>query len=294
MSARPFVPDAALSSSRRQFVTLAGIVAAAGVLGGSSVRTSAQALTDFDILNFALNLEYLEAEYYLRAAFGRGLADAHITGTGTLGGVTGGSRVRFATKAIKEYATEIARDEEAHVKFIRAAITAFGGQPVARPTIDLQQSFTTAAIAAGLIPAGGAFDPFADENSFLLGAFVFEDVGVTAYKGAARLLANKDVLEAAAGLLATEAYHAGMVRTVLFGRGLAEQARKISDLRDAADGAGDLDQGIVINGKANIVPADDNALAFSRTADQVLNIVYLGGAAAGFGFFPDRLNGTIS
>ena len=145
MSARPFVPDAALSSSRRQFVTLAGIVAAAGVLGGSSVRTSAQALTDFDILNFALNLEYLEAEYYLRAAFGRGLADAHITGTGTLGGVTGGSRVRFATKAIKEYATEIARDEEAHVKFIRAAITAFGGQPVARPTIDLQQSFTTAA-----------------------------------------------------------------------------------------------------------------------------------------------------
>ena len=85
-----------------------------------------------------------------------------------------------------------------------------------------------------------------------------------------------------------------MVRTVLFARGLADQARKISDLRDAADGAGDRDQGIVINGKANIVPADDNALAFSRTADQVLNIVYLGGAAAGFGFFPDRMNGTIS
>ena len=77
---------------------------------------------------------------------------------------------------------------------------------------------------------------------------------MTAYKGAARLLANKDVLEAAAGLLATEAYHAGMVRTVLFARGLADQARKISDLRDAADGAGDLDQGIVIDGGPTSCP----------------------------------------
>lgn len=278
--------------SRRQFVSMAGI-ATAGVVGASQMRLSAQALTDFDILNFALNLEYLEAEYYLRAAFGRGLNDADTTGVGVLGPVMGGSPVPFATSAIRQYANEIARDEEAHVKFIRAAITQFGGMPVARPTIDLEQSFTTAAQAAGLISAGQTFNPFADENSFLLGAFIFEDVGVTAYKGAAPLLMNPAVIDAAAGLLGTEAYHAGTVRTVLFGRGLISQAKKISDLRDAVDGPTDLDQGIVLGGRANIVPADANALAFSRTADQVLNILYLGGASGNFGFFPDRLNGTI-
>ncbi len=284
--------SAASLTSRRRFVSLAG-VAAAGIAGASSVRLGAQALNDFDILNFALNLEYLEAEYYLRAAFGRGLAGRDTRGTGERGRVTGGSAVPFATAAIREYAEEIARDEEAHVKFIRAAITAFGGSPVARPTIDLRTSFTNAAVAAGLIPAGGTFNPFADENSFLLGAFVFEDVGVTAYKGAARLLSNKDVLEAAAGLLGTEAYHAGTVRTVLFARGMTTAVKKISDLRDAVDGSSDLDQGVVLGGVANIVPTDANALAFSRTAEQVLNIVYLGGEASGFGFFPDRLNGNI-
>lgn len=278
--------------SRRQFVSMAGI-ATAGIVGATQARLSAQALTDFDILNFALNLEYLEAEYYLRAAFGRGLEDADTTGVGTLGPVFGGSAVPFATSSIRQYANEIARDEEAHVKFIRAAISAFGGMPVARPTIDLEQSFTTAALAAGLISAGQTFNPFADENSFLLGAFIFEDVGVTAYKGAAPLLTNPDVIEAAAGLLGTEAYHAGTVRTVLFARGLISQAKKISDLRDAVDGPTDLDQGIVLAGRANIVPADANALAFSRTAQQVLDIVYLGGADNNFGFFPDRMNGTI-
>jgi len=279
-------------TTRRRFVGLAGLAATTAIAAAPS-RTSAQTLTDFDILNFALNLEYLEAEYYLRAAFGRGLADADVTGTGNLGQVIGGSAVPFASDAIRQYAEEIAADEEAHVKFIRAALSAFGGFPVARPTIDLQQSFTTAAVAAGLIPAGGTFNPFADENSFLLGAYIFEDVGVTAYKGAARLLVNKDVLEAAAGLLGTEAYHAGTVRTVLFARGLITQAKKISDLRDAVDGTTDLDQGVAMGGVANIVPTDANGLAFSRTAAQVLEIVYLGGAANNFGFFPDRLNGAI-
>ena len=44
---------------------------------------------------------------------------------------------------------------------------------------------------------------------------------------------------------------------------------------------------------ANLVPTDLNALALSRTAAEVLNIVYLGGAGSGFGFFPNLLNGDI-
>ena len=116
---------------------------------------------------------------------------------------------------------------------------------------------------------------------------------MTAYKGAARLISDKDVLEAAAGLLAVEAYHAGEIRTLLFGLGLFKAAKAISDARDSLDGASDKDQGIGRPAAANIVPTDANGLAFSRGTDEVLGIVYLGGSGSG-GFFPNGLNGLIA
>lgn len=254
--------------------------------GGDSANPVSGQNIDTDILNFALNLEYLEAEYYLRATTGQGLATGDI-GTNP-GAVTGGSKVAFSTPAFRDYGTEIANDELRHVRFLRRAL---GSAAVSRPVIDLQNSFNAAAQAAGL---GSTFDPFANEVNFLIGAFVFEDVGVTAYKGAAKQISDKTVLEAAAGILGVEAYHAATVRTVLYSLGGTAQnaAQKISDLRDSADGGGDKDQGIVLGGRANIVPTDSNGIAFSRSTSEVLSIVYLGGTSQG-GFFPNGLNGKV-
>jgi hypothetical protein len=254
---------------------------------------------DAAVLNFALNLEYLEAEYYLRATTGLGLEaqGVDVTGLGDAGHVIvkENPMVPFTNNAVREYAEEIAQDELNHVRFIRTALDGKSDRAVARPTIDLQNSFTAAARAAAIIGPEDTFDPFANETNFLFGAFIFEDVGVTAYKGGARLLRNKDVLEAAAGILGVEAYHAGIIRTLLYqiGGGAIDVAQKISDLRDAVDGADDRDQGLVLDGKANLVPTDSNSIAFSRNTRQVLNIVYLGVDTNMGGFFPAGLNGAI-
>ncbi|MGW4529110.1 ferritin-like domain-containing protein [Amycolatopsis sp. NPDC004378] len=295
---------------RRRFLKAAGMtglgVVGAGTLGGLAAGTASAStprptaneaasggISDGAVLNFALNLEYLEAEFYLHAVTGKGLADSMTTGTGTRGGVTGGRAVRFETRAARQYAQEIASDEKAHVQFLRSAL---GSAAVSRPAIDLQSSFTAAAQAAGLVKPGHSFDAFACEENFLLAAFLFEDVGVTAYKGAAPLISNKTYLEAAAGILAVEAYHAGNIRSALYQRGDGKATVKLSDARDSLDGPSDDDQGVIdSHGQANIVPTDANGIAFSRSPGQVLNIVYLTNkAATSGGFFPKGVNGDVN
>ena len=259
-------------------------------------------LSDADILNFALNLEYLEAQFYSFAATGAGLAANLLTGTGTQGAVTGGRQVNFTDQVVRLYANEIAADEVAHVAFLRSAL---GSAAVAQPAIDISATatgpFSQAAVAAGLITQGQAFDPYASDENFLLGAYIFEDVGVTAYKGASPLIQSPTFLSAAAGILGAEAYHAGLIRTVLYGKGIATPAlidatEAISDARDSLDNPADVDQGVrAMNGASNIVPTDANGLAFSRSAGDVLNIVYLNpGAVPQGGFFPNGVNGPIN
>ena len=283
---------------RRNFMKAAGlsglaVAGTAAVVGASAGSASASdAPSDAAVLNFALNLEYLEGQFYSFAVHGRGIPSSMTDGKGTMGGVTGGHAVPFKSARMKRYAQEIAGDELAHVTFLRAAL---GSAKVSQPSIDLQSSFTAAAMAAGLITKGQTFDPFANEDNFLLGAFIFEDVGVTAYKGASPLISNKTYLEAAAGILAVEAYHAGVIRSALYEKGMFDAAKKISMARDSLDGRTNLDQGLLYSGGANLVPTDPNGLAYSRSAGQVLNIAYLNPAkVTKGGFFPDGVNGVIN
>jgi len=354
MTARTDIDSATLTAAfdarvarreqRRDFFKTA-IGAMAVTAAGASVLTvadSAQAqttttYTDADILNFALNLEYLEAQFYAYATTGAGLPANLLTGTGTPGAVRGGAAVPFSDPVIARYAREIAADELAHVTFLRNALGA--STAVAQPVIDISvgpnSAFSAAAVAAKLITAGQTFNPYLNDETFLLGAFLFEDVGVTAYKGAAPLL-TKTYIEAASGILAVEAYHAATIRGELYRKGvvtgstLIAQAQGISDARDSLDGGTEIDQGItpgttVAPGQvsptptptatatatptptptatatpaptfavSNIVPTDANGIAYSRSPNQVLNIVYLNAAATSAGgFFPSGLNGTI-
>ncbi len=338
--------------ARREFFKSAfgmGALAVGGTAAALTFTTKANAQStnvDVDVLNFALNLEYLEAQFYSYAALGVGLNANLLTGTGRQGAVVLGNsphqprQVQFTDPAVRAYALEIAADEIAHVTFLRSA-GALGTSAVSQPAInisgDANGPFTAAAAAAGVpLAADGTFDPYASDENFLLGAYIFEDVGVTAYKGASPLLTNKTFLQAAAGILAVEAYHSAIVRTTLYAKGIGTPAigtapavaaqpgliiaaQRISDARDLLDGTGsaalgvvdrsagrnsggDLDQGITpttVSGAtvSNIVPLDANGLAYSRTAGQVLNIVYLNTTRAATtmgGFFPAGVNGNIN
>ena len=286
---------------RRRFLGKIGTgtigAAALGTLetmGATSAAAQAAvgALNDVNILNVILQLEYLEAEFYLRAVTGEGLADTDIRGIGTFGGVNGGSIVPFTSPVVAQVAADLARDEQQHVRVLRISV---GPAAVARPQIDLAGGFQAAALAAGVIQPGQGFNPFADQASFLLGAFLFEDLGVTAYAGAVALLSSAGNVSTAASILAVEGYHGGAIRTLLTQLGgstvpFATQA--IADLRSRATGAV-TDVGIInpANGYVDIAPIDGNALAYRRTVDQVTNIVTLGNAATGRGgFFPAGLN----
>lgn len=304
-------------TNRRNLICKAGIGATAAaflgmmgpvgeILAGKKAYAQA-AITDLDILNFALNLEYLEGEYYTRGVTGIGLPSNLVTGTGILGPVNGGTQVPFQNSVFFQVGAKILVDEQAHITFLRSQL---GSAAVARPSIDLAGAFQAAAVASGAVPAGTGFNPFADEVSFFLGAFTLTEVGITAYAGAAALISNPAVLSAAASILAVEAYHAGAIRALLTqstagvgvpadvakGVALPFQSQAIANLQSIASGA------VTGSGTANpqnlfaqISSRDGNALAFRRTAGQVINVVELGnGVNHKGGFFPNGLNGTIA
>ena len=328
--------------SRRGLMARAGLASAAAALGtglldvgGDRRGNSADAatlkttfgpnsvekkfvVTDQDILTFALNTEYFEATFYSMAVTGAGLA-ANMTG-GILGygpkpnqevaagAVTTYSNgpVPFVTPYVKQFAAEIAADEVGHVQLLRGAL---GKHAPAAPAADLKGAFTTAMLAAGVIPAGTIFDPFASERNFLLAAYFINDIGVTAYVGAAPYLTSAANLAAAAGILGVEAYHAGETRTVVYAMGeenndvgLLTNADTISTLRNktaALSGAPPLtDEGITgALGQANIIPTDGNSLAFGRGFPALLSLFYLNTvptlSPAPGGFIPSGLNGRI-
>ncbi|MGN6376548.1 MAG: ferritin-like domain-containing protein [Sphingomonas sp.] len=265
--------------------------------------TATTSYSDADVLAFLLNLEYLEAQFFLNAAFGAGLDSKLTTGAQTAGTVTGGAKVTFADSTIAEYAREMAADERAHVTFLR---TLLNTAAIAMPAINIDGSatgaFTTAARAAGLVGASATFNPYANDTNFLLGAMMIEDVVVSAYSGVIGYLSNAALMESFAGLQAAESYHAGLVRSTLYAMGattpaLITQAGKISNYRDSLDGTTDLDQGIATDnqGAANIVPSDPNGVILGRSPQQVLNILFLtaGTGVTKGGFFPAGVNGTI-
>jgi hypothetical protein len=261
----------AAASNRRRFLSKIAVASAgAAALGAGLMEGQTSAPTDADILNFALNLEYLEAEFYTVATTGKTIdqVGVSIAGSGTQGAATGGKMVNlsnssFPTAAI---AMEIAEDERSHVTLLQQALTAAGAQPIAQPAINLN------ALGIG----------FGSLAEFLTLARAFEDVGVTAYAGAAPLISDKGILGYAARILAAEAEHVSNIRLQIAQLGVSTTLLDGVDILPPPSGQ-------------NYFSLNSMALAQTRTPGQVLYIVYGGQAnvTAG-GFFPNGVNGNIN
>lgn len=272
MEKKSILPEViAEASNRRSFVRKLGLASAAGaaVVAGTG-KGLAQGITDAEILNFALNLEYLEAEFYTVATTGKTIDKfgVGIDGTGMTGMTTGGKQVTLQNNLVFTYdiALQIADDERAHVKLIRAALEAHGVTPVAKPAINLN------ALGIG----------FGSQTEFLTLARAFEDVGVSAYGGAAPLIQDKAILGYAARILAAEAEHVGNIRL---------QVARLRVPTAKLDGVDILPP----PSGTEYLSLDMNGLSAIRNPGQVLFIVYgFKAHATSGGFFPNGVNGVLN
>ncbi len=257
--------------NRRGF--LSAMLSAAAVASVAGTRTAhAQATATppiTDVLNFALNLEYLEANFYLYVSTGAGLTAAQNGGGVAVQGAPPKLLLDANTMAV---AAALAQDEINHIAVLRSTISSLGGTPIPQPLINLA--------------ANGAI---ATQPQFLVAARQFTALGGSAYVGSAQLLvSNPAVLTAAGQILGAEGQHAGAVDFLCVTQGVMSPAIDAQDVPPSASNY--------------FIVAPTTALAPARNTSQVLGVAYKASTAATTtpttgvtlgGFFPNGVNGNV-
>ncbi len=258
--------------NRRNFLTaFAGVAAGATLASGRSASAQSATVPPIvDVLNFALNFEYLEANFYSLAATGSGLSAADM-GTGAVApqGAPGKLPLDAVTLAIAQGLTQ---DERNHVELLRAAITSLGGTPIPQPLINYA--------AKGVVTT---------QAQFLTAARQFTALGNSAYVGSAQfLVSNPGVLTTAAQILGAEGQHLGALNYQSIVQNLVSPAIDAQDVPPSTTGFFTVDP--------------TAALSPSRNTSQVLGVVYGVSTATTTnptanitvgGFFPNGVNGNI-
>ena len=175
-------------------VAVAALPIALGSMFKKAYGKTSAASDVVSILNFALQLEYFEYNFYHKANNTGGLIPA-------------GDKPGFLN---------IEAHELAHILFLNDVVTTLGGTPYTPP------NYISTAIIPQYIPSGtydftghGAYSSvFSTYTTFLTLAQVFEDTGVHAYQGQMPNLAGSSVLGQAFQIASTEGRHAAHVRRI--------------------------------------------------------------------------------
>ena len=204
--------DSLINNTRRQFVAgSAGAIGGLAVGSGLSGSVLAQegedeeevddeeeeeeeetVEDDFEddvaILNYALTLEYLEARFYEQGL--ENISEEEFCNCRAL------SEESDLRDRVYDELMTIQEHEESHIETLTSTIEDLGGTPIEEPEFDF----------------GLAVEyPMA----FLGTAAQLEEIGVSAYAGAAPSIENEDIVPPALGIHSVEARHAGFLQTLL-------------------------------------------------------------------------------
>ncbi|CAM8898251.1 unnamed protein product [Rhodiola kirilowii] len=297
--------------------------------GCVGIRRSSIPESDVDLLEFPLNLEYLEAEFFLWGSLGYGLDKVapNLTGKGP---APVGARIGKLDPLTRDVIQQFAFQEVGHLRAIKSTVKGF-----ARPLLNLSaEAFGSVMDSAFGKPLRPSFDPYASGLNYLLASYVVPYVGLTGYVGANPKLRSprsrkvrgfttyKSQLfsrlkfkcnDFFAGLLGVESGQDAVIRALLYERArkkvspygisVAEFTHRISELRNKLGSAGLKDEGLVVRkergpeGKmgGNVLTGDQMSLAFDRTPEEILRIVYgSGNESVPGGFYPKGGDGRIA
>lgn len=166
------------------------------------------------------------------------------------------------------------------------------------------------ALGVTLVPQ---FNPYASDINFLLASYLIPYVGLTGYVGANPKLISPVAKKLVAGLLGVESGQDAVIRTLLYQRAsyrvrpyrytVADITDKISDLRNKLGKGGVKDEGLIVDPAAgaegrisgNVLAGNNNSLAYDRTPEEILRIVYASGKETQpGGFYPKGASGNIA
>ncbi|CAL4902926.1 unnamed protein product [Urochloa decumbens] len=278
--------------------------------------------SDMEQLQFLLNAKFVEAEWFLHAALGRGVdyLDRNLS--------AGGPRPSGARKAsldfrTTEVAAELGYQEVGHIRYSyqyemivhhRAIRQAVGGFP--RPAIDLgADRFAMVMDDAMGVRLDPPFDPYNSTVNFLLASYIFPHVTAAATMSISSSLMGFVSKRLQSSILAVEAGQDAVIRLLLYqhadeavppyqGHTVADFTRRISEWRNRMSGCGAKDEGVKVLDRqqgaerrtiSNILGAGEDSLGFQRTPAEVLRILYGSrNEQIPGGFLPRGANGTIA
>ncbi|KAJ6423604.1 hypothetical protein OIU84_024554 [Salix udensis] len=207
--------------------------------------------TDKDLVQFPLNLEFLEAEFFLSGALGHGLDAIEPDFAG------GGPPPIGAQKANLDPVTRKIIEEFGYqeVGHLRAIITAVGGIP--RPLYDLSpEAFAQLFDKAVGYKLNPPFNPYSNTVNYLLASYAIPYVGLVGYVGTIPYLTTYSSRALVASLLGVESGQDAVIRTLLYEKAhekvmpynitVAEFTNAISFLRNKLAMCGVRDEGLIV------------------------------------------------